>query len=208
MHQGAVAVSGDREAKWMAPDLAVRGGMQKSVALVLSLVAVLSAVVAQPARAQRTPSSQAPVVGAFDFDKRTDPITDEDRSAISTPSMAAESGGGRVAVLMWGCRSDGLSIAYTFDKYLGGVNNALVVRYRFADAPSTEWRRWELGPNHRIAFMPMGDVTMFTHEARSFQTVTVHAMDLNGEVTDVFRLDGLTEALRLLTCYRPSGSTP
>jgi hypothetical protein len=182
--------------------------MPKSVAVVLSLVAVLIVAVAQPARAQQTPSrAQAPIVGAFHFDNGMDPITDEDQSVISTPSVAAENGSDRIAFLIWGCRLDGLNVAYSFGKYLDGVNNVVVVRHRFADAPSTGWRRWELGPSHQIGFMPMADVTEFTDEARSFQTVTVRAMDFDGEVTDVFRLDGLTEALPLLPCYRPSGST-
>ena len=45
----------------MAPLLAVGSGMQKSAALVLSLVAVLIGAVAHPARAQQPPSRQQPV---------------------------------------------------------------------------------------------------------------------------------------------------
>jgi hypothetical protein len=45
----------------MAPVLAVSGGMQKSAALVISLVAVIIGVVAHPVRAQQTPSRQQPV---------------------------------------------------------------------------------------------------------------------------------------------------
>ena len=181
--------------------------MPKSVAVVLSLVAVIIGVVAQPARAQEIAYSQQPIVGAFHFNKRMDAISAEDRSVISTLSMATENGSDRIAFLMWSCRSNGLNVMYGFGTDMGRVNDEVIVRYRFADTPATEWERWDLGTGYQQVFMPLADVTEFTHQARSFRTVAVRVRDLEGEVTDVFRLDSLTEALRVMPCYRPSGST-
>ena len=183
--------------------------MQKPVALALGLVAVITVGVGQRARAQETPDRQQPIlVGAFQVFKRTDAITNEDRSAIATFSSAMATGSSdRVAFLAWNCKPDGLRVQYSFGQLMNSVGDRVIVRYRFADTPATERELWNLATGHKSTFLPKVDVTRFTREAGSFQTVAIRVRNLESEVTDVFRLDGLTEALSLLPCYRQSGPT-
>jgi len=178
--------------------------MPKSVAVVLSLVVVLSVVVALPARAQReTPRRQDRLIGAFDYLQVKDAVTDADRSRISTFSQPMPTD--RLAFLAWSCRSNGLNVGYTFGTPMGSVTDRAIVRYSFADAPATTFEPWALAIGNVGVIMPMVDVMGFTHAAQSFRTVAIRVKVREHEVTDTFRLDGLTEALRLLPCYRPDG---
>src|SRR5687768_4634857 len=78
------------------------------------------------------------VVGAngFEFKSQQDPISDADRSYISTPNV-----NGAEAVLMWKCLEDGLNVGYFWGRYLSADSDKQHrVEYRFDS--STPKRGW------------------------------------------------------------------
>ena len=149
-------------------------------------------------------TADAQTFGAFRFIKNADSMSDADRSFIVTEALS--SSGGRSAAFAWRCMSDGLNVSYAYGKYLMG-SNGIRVQYRFGEAPPASSQRWDMATEKRAAFMPIGEVANFTNEARSVAKVTLRVTDRDGEaLTDVFSLQGLSEALRSLSCYRPADS--
>lgn len=143
--------------------------------------------------------------GAFSLVKKTDAITDKDRSFIYSP--ATETINNRVANLAWTCMQDGLNVLYVYGKYLMGSDDSISVQYRFDALPAASSRRWDIATTHRGAFLPVGRVREFTQEALIAQKVVLRVIDRDGDVlTDTVSLNGLRDALRQLPCYRPTDS--
>ena len=148
--------------------------------------------------------SHAQTFGAFQFQKEVDPITDTDRSVIVTAGTRLHSS--RMALLGWRCLADGLSMSWMYGKRLLGSGGAITVQYRFDRGKAAPQRSWLLTTNHEGVSLPMKRVAAFTKQAVGSKTLALQVTDRNGEqLTDVFKLDGLTDALQMLPCYAPRG---
>lgn len=138
-----------------------------------------------------------PTVGAFTVMASKDPMSDEDRSGIFATSDGNTIFGFR-------CLSDGLNVVFGFGKYFMGDNDRVPVIYRFPPAEAAKVQQWPISTNNQNSFMPMGTVKEFTKEALTSQTVVFRATDRDGDqVTAQFKLDGLADALKRLSCYKP-----
>jgi len=103
---------------------------------------------------------------------------------------------------------DGLNVSYVYGKYLTGSNDQIEVQYRFGEAPAASPQRWDMATGKHAAFIPMGEVAKFTKDAQSVARVTLRVTDRDGEaLTDVFSLQGLSAALRSLSCYRSTSAS-
>jgi hypothetical protein len=132
--------------------------------------------------------------GSFILHKSADKITDEDRSKVVS---MGESG-----AIIWGCMSDGLNVAFMWNRYLIGSNDTIPVQHRFTPKPAAT-NRWDMSTGNKMGFLPMDQVRPFTAEALQSGTVTLRVIDRDGDtVTDTFKLDGLTEALKWLPCAK------
>ncbi|HEU4881944.1 MAG TPA: hypothetical protein VFT45_06860, partial [Longimicrobium sp.] len=137
----------------------------------------------------------APVsVGAFDFYRRADEFTDDDRSFIVAEG---EDQGMRDLALVWQCDEHGLNFAVATGFMGGDRDNKVVVRYRFDDDPPSQDELWTQSTEGRHAFAPARERPGITARARTANRVVFRVTDpLDGEVkTETFPLNGFTRAL-------------
>lgn len=140
--------------------------------------------------------------GAFQFQKSLDAMTDADRSVAVTAGTQLR--GNRVALLGWRCLAGGLTVSWMYGKYLNGSDGAVTVQYRFDHTKAAAVRRWLLTTNHEGVSLPKQRTAAFTELALSASTLALQVTDTDGEqLTDAFSLDGLSDALQMLPCYRP-----
>lgn len=160
----------------------------------LTILTVVFALMFGQARAQ--------TFGAFQFQQSIDPITDADRSVLVTAGTQLR--GDRVALLGWRCLAGGLTVSWMFGKYLGGADGLITVQHRFDRARAAPPRQWVLTTNHEGVSLSAKRVPAFTRAAASASALALQVTDHDGEqLTDVFRLDGLSDGLAMLPCYRP-----
>jgi hypothetical protein len=139
-------------------------------------------------------SAQNQTFGSFEIRKSVDKMTDEDRSFAG---VTGESG---KTVFGLRCMEDGLNVAFLWNKYFTGDSGGITVQYRFPPNPAVS-SRWDISTSKEMGFLPMGKVRAFITQAKQSSTVVLRVTDRDGEmITDSFKLDGLSEALRALPC--------
>lgn len=143
-------------------------------------------------------STQGKQVGVFTVLAEKDPMNDTDRSSFFTAATESNR--------LFGvrCEANGVNVMYHWDSYFTGDNRRISVMYRFAPAPPVS-QRWSLATNNRAGFMPQDNVADFLRAALAATTVTFRVTDKDGDQhTDEFKLEGLADALKHLSCYKPS----
>ena len=181
--------------------------MPKSIALVSIVVAGILAAVALPASAQPSPSStrtQQIPIGAFILLKRRDLITDVEKKVLVTTPL--DSGTSKPeAALTWSCVLNSVRVMYHHQiDELGEAEDQVAVQYRFGDNPASAPQRWDRSSSRVAVFLPFALADEFTREAQSSPEVVFRVTLLNvPQKTDVFSLEGLSEGLHSLPCYRP-----
>jgi hypothetical protein len=137
-------------------------------------------------------------IGSFQYVESIDPMTDVDTSFILTEDP--EGTRMRTGGLAWRCMDDGLNVVLFADEYLGSRDPAQV-RWRFDSQEVTPLQRWLLSTRGTAAFAPMGEIANFTRNALEAARVVMQVTDFGDRVyTYTYMLDGLEEALGLLTC--------
>ena len=185
----------------------------KSVAVVIVVVTGVLGALSLPASAQSGPWStriQQIPVGAFILMMSRDPITDvEDRLLVTTP---LESGNGEPvrsepATLSWTCVLNDVRVLFDQGGHgedLAEADDQVAVQYRFGDKPASPQQQWDLSFSHRGVWVPISQVAAFTREAQSSSEVVIRVTSPTlPQRTEVFGLQGLSEGLPSLPCYRP-----
>jgi len=194
-------------------DAEARQRAAKSVAVVIIVVAGIVGAVGLPASAQSSPWStriQQIPVGAFVLMTSRDPITGvEDRLLVTTP---LESGNGEAvksepATLSWTCVLNDVRVLFDQGGHgddLAETDDEVAVQYRFGDKPASPRQQWDLSFSRRGVWVPISQVAAFTREAQSSSEVVIRVTSPTlPQRTEVFGLQGLSEGLPSLPCYRP-----
>ena len=148
--------------------------------------------------------SKDETVGSFHYVHKQDVFDDSDRSFVFT--MPEDIANDRTAALTWRCLSDGLNVVYMHGTYYSGDSDSeILVRYRIDQNPASEYQYWGLFSDNKSSYIPMNQVNSFTKEAINGSMIHIEAVDpADGErVRDSFKLNGLGEAIKLLSCYTP-----
>jgi hypothetical protein len=106
--------------------------------------------------------------------------------------------------LLWTCREDGLNVVFLRNQYLltSSSGASIKVEQRFPGQPMTEML-WETATNHRAAFVPTKQIKPFTAAALEQPSIVLRVTDKDGDrVTVTFKLDGLADALKQLSCAK------
>ena len=85
--------------------------------------------------------------GAFTYVKHSDPMSDADRSFVSTRTGERS--------LAWKCLSDGLNVGFRFNKYFIGDDGTVRVQHRFPPAPAAPEGAWDRSVDKTAPFLPM-----------------------------------------------------
>lgn len=173
--------------------------MRKVTAVLAALVSTLMMVSPASAQGLAADEDTEKVEGAFYYTTVQDPMTDKDRSFISTIEEEEED-----AVLAWKCASDGLNIWYLGDYLAGDSDNEIRARYRIGNQDPSDHHYWRLASSHEVAYMPMDRVETVTAQAeKNGERIVLRVIDpYDGETrTHVFPIDGLSSALQRLSCY-------
>ncbi len=135
-------------------------------------------------------------IGSFIYHDRQDVFDDSDRSSIFTIQKDGD------GILVWRCSSDELDVLLGLDAYFIGKDDQIRVRYRFDSDPVTSFSNWSLSTSNTGAFMQARKVNVFSNQAMVSNKIAVEAVDPYDQDREryIFELDGLEEALKLLTC--------
>ena len=137
-------------------------------------------------------------------------MTDLQDSLLVT--MPLESGNGEAvksqpATLSWTCVLNGVRVLFDQGGHgddLANADGQVVVQYRFGDKPGSPPQYWDLSFSHRGVWVPVAHVATFTREAQSSSEVVIRVTSATlAQRTEVFSLQGLSEGLPSLPCYRP-----
>lgn len=167
------------------------GGQRVSVSVTILLL--LAVCFAPTVAAQEA-------IGDFSYSARLDPITDGDRSFIST--AATNSTTLRVGRLIWRCTGNLMDLYLDADEYLNDEGLVEVV-WRFdRETPITS--HWSLSTDGTALFAGDRDRARFTRFALPASSLAMRTSDYRGvQYTYIFSMRGLTRALSRLMCAKP-----
>jgi hypothetical protein len=135
-------------------------------------------------------------IGTFVYEASTDPMTDEDRSAIYTHTTDT-SRRDRTAMLRWSCRDNRLSLSMATGVFLG--REGADVRWRF-DAAAPIDGYW-MGSGSGTILTNVFDVEDFSRDAMAATRLVLQATDFRGVTyTFHFVLEQTRNAMSLLPC--------
>ena len=194
-------------------DAEARQRAAKSVAVVIIVVAGTLGAFGLAVSAQSSPWStriQQIPVGAFILMMSRDPITgEEDRLLVTTPLEPGNGGPvkSEPATLSWTCVLNDVRVLYDQGGHgddLADADDQVAVQYRFRGKPASPQQQWDLSFSRRGVWVPISQVAAFTREAQSSSEVVIRVTSPTlPQRTEVFGLQGLSEGLPSLPCYRP-----
>ena len=145
-----------------------------------------------------TSTGQDAEYGDWTYSPSLDAMDDTDRSSIISMSKDEE------AAIGFKCMSDGLNFIYIGSYMIGDEDNEVLVRYRIDKSPAQGPTYWGLFSNNTAAHIPMGEVAAFTEAAKAGSKFVIRVTDpADSQILEYeFSLNGLTRALKLLSCAK------
>lgn len=136
-------------------------------------------------------------IGKFELYQDSDPITDEDRSYISTTSDTGYSW------LKWMCVGDKLQISLRYTSLLYYKRDGYLVIHRFDKETPIETRNWNSIEQSSSIYLRDSEVRNFTKKSMLSKQIAMRSTDGDSDVaTAIFELDGLKESLGKLSCAK------